>query len=200
MRIPSFLTVLCAAALVVHTASVRAGDDAKTREALRNALSQPGTTTTAEPAAATTVAAQEGFSNVPAVGDSDSAARMRQALRGALATPAPAPEPAPAKPARPAKSKPQKPAQPEPVVAQPEQPAQPAPTHAPEPAPAPTPAPEPAVTPATAPAQPVFAEPIPSAVPASKEARLAELLRQYKADAISAEDYHNKRAAILAEP
>jgi len=41
---------------------------------------------------------------------------------------------------------------------------------------------------------------IPSAIPASKEGRLAVLLGQYKSDAITAEDYHSKRAAILAEP
>ena len=40
----------------------------------------------------------------------------------------------------------------------------------------------------------------PSAVPASKEARLAELLRKYMADDITPEAYHKERAKILAEP
>ena len=42
-------------------------------------------------------------------------------------------------------------------------------------------------------------------VPASpltgtKEARLAALLQQYKADQITPEQYHTQRAAIIAEP
>lgn len=40
----------------------------------------------------------------------------------------------------------------------------------------------------------------PTAVPASKEAKLDDLLRKYKADQITAEEYHNSRAKILAEP
>jgi len=40
----------------------------------------------------------------------------------------------------------------------------------------------------------------PPAVPASKEAKLADLLRRYKAEEISPEDYHTQRAKILAEP
>ncbi len=40
----------------------------------------------------------------------------------------------------------------------------------------------------------------PSAVPASKEAKLVELLRKYKADDITPEEYHKERAKILAEP
>lgn len=43
-------------------------------------------------------------------------------------------------------------------------------------------------------------QPPPSAVPASKEGRLAELLRQYKTDAITPAQYHHERAKILAEP
>ena len=39
-----------------------------------------------------------------------------------------------------------------------------------------------------------------SPLPASKEARLAELLSQYKADTITPEKYHTERAKILAEP
>ena len=43
-------------------------------------------------------------------------------------------------------------------------------------------------------------EPPPAAVPASKEAKLADLLRKYKADDITPEEYHKDRAKILAEP
>jgi hypothetical protein len=35
---------------------------------------------------------------------------------------------------------------------------------------------------------------------ATKEQRLAELLRRYRGDEITPEDYHKQRAAILAEP
>jgi hypothetical protein len=40
----------------------------------------------------------------------------------------------------------------------------------------------------------------PSTLPASKEARLAELLKQYQADTLTPEQYHKERAKILAEP
>jgi hypothetical protein len=60
--------------------------------------------------------------------------------------------------------------------------------------------PKPKVRPAPAPT--VF-DPIPappSTLPASKEARLAELLKQYQADTLTPEQYHKERAKILAEP
>jgi hypothetical protein len=40
----------------------------------------------------------------------------------------------------------------------------------------------------------------PSAVPAAKEQRLQELLRKYRADQVTPEEYHQQRAKILAEP
>lgn len=40
----------------------------------------------------------------------------------------------------------------------------------------------------------------PSSLPASKEQRLQTLLDQYKADKITAEEYHDQRAKIIAEP
>jgi hypothetical protein len=43
-------------------------------------------------------------------------------------------------------------------------------------------------------------EPPPPAVSAAKEAKLDDLLRRYKADEITAEEYHKQRAHILAEP
>ena len=39
-----------------------------------------------------------------------------------------------------------------------------------------------------------------SSLSAAKDARLADLLRQYKADTITPEQYHTERAKILAEP
>lgn len=50
----------------------------------------------------------------------------------------------------------------------------------------------------TAPFAPV--EPPPSAVPATKEAQLADLLRKYKTDAITPAEYHKERAKLLAGP
>jgi hypothetical protein len=49
----------------------------------------------------------------------------------------------------------------------------------------------PAATPIQAPDSPLSG---------SKQERLAELLARYKADAITAQEYHSQRAAILAEP
>jgi hypothetical protein len=49
----------------------------------------------------------------------------------------------------------------------------------------------PVFTPMLAPASPL---------PADKASRLAELLRRYKADEITPDEYHQQRAAILAEP
>jgi hypothetical protein len=37
-------------------------------------------------------------------------------------------------------------------------------------------------------------------LPAAKQQQLDELLRQYKADQISAEKYHDERAKIVGEP
>ena len=41
--------------------------------------------------------------------------------------------------------------------------------------------------------------PVSSPLPVTKQGRLAELLRRYKADEMTAQDYHSQRAAILAE-
>ena len=49
------------------------------------------------------------------------------------------------------------------------------------------------------PAFPPLAAP-PSAVSADKDQRLQELLRKYRADQITPEEYHQQRAKILAEP
>ena len=59
---------------------------------------------------------------------------------------------------------------------------------------------EPAVVPApTVKAAPVTLVAPASPIPASKEARLAALLQQYKTDQISPQQYHEQRAKILAE-
>jgi len=54
-----------------------------------------------------------------------------------------------------------------------------------------------------APAVPTVAfkpiEPPPAAISGTKSGKLAELLRQYRADQITPEEYHKQRAAILAE-
>ena len=39
-----------------------------------------------------------------------------------------------------------------------------------------------------------------TAVSADKQQRLAELLRKYKADEISPEEYHQQRAKVMSEP
>ncbi|MEY4385823.1 MAG: hypothetical protein RLY20_1106 [Verrucomicrobiota bacterium] len=45
-----------------------------------------------------------------------------------------------------------------------------------------------------------FNEPPPAALPTSKEARLAQLLQQYKTDQITPEQYHTERAKIVGAP
>jgi hypothetical protein len=114
--------------------------------------------------------------------DDAKAAKLRETLRQKLeaeaavaTTPAPAPkvEPQPAKP----------------VASTPA-----TPVYQPVAKPQPTPAPAfVVVTPTTEPT-------IPSPFSASKQQRLAELLERYKADAITPQEYHTQRAAIIAEP
>jgi hypothetical protein len=43
-------------------------------------------------------------------------------------------------------------------------------------------------------------QPPPPGISADKDARLAELLRKYKADELTPEEYHQQRAKILSEP
>jgi hypothetical protein len=65
------------------------------------------------------------------------------------------------------------------------------------PQPPPTPAKPKKVKPG---ATPVPVMPVTLPADATKEQRLAELLRRYRGDEITPEDYHKQRAAILAEP
>jgi hypothetical protein len=111
------------------------------------------------------------------------------------AAPSPVVKPAPAPPSPPtakpivAKPKPVKPVLP-----------QPKPTPAPV---ATTPAAVPGATLAVFPGKelglkPIEAPPLP--ISAAKEAQLQALLAKYKADQITPEEYHKRRAEILAEP
>jgi hypothetical protein len=54
--------------------------------------------------------------------------------------------------------------------------------------------------PAPATASTLMPSPAPSSFAASKEQRLADLLRRYQADEISPLQYHTERAKIIAEP
>jgi hypothetical protein len=56
------------------------------------------------------------------------------------------------------------------------------------------------IAPAVAVYIPVNMETVPSPFSGSKQIRLDELLRRYKADEITPQEYHTKRAAIVAEP
>ena len=77
-------------------------------------------------------------------------------------------------------------------------------TQPPAPVSAPPPAPTEKAPPKVKPVQtPQPFPPIqgpPPAVSGSKEQRLKELLRKYKADEITPEEYHQQRAKILSEP
>lgn len=185
MQIPKFFLVLNAVVLVAVPATIYAAQIKSSRVLAAAPASQNPPM----------LLAAAGDSSIGST-DSEAAARQREALRKALAAPAPESVPAPKAPKA-------SPAPPAPVAA--EQPAEPAakpfkagkkaeprfldvpglttPSHSPVLLPSGT-----------------FSDPVPSAIPATKEGRLYELLRQYKADAITAEDYHAKRAAILAAP
>jgi hypothetical protein len=206
MRIPKSVSLSCALALCLSGWAVRAVDteaQAKARAALREKLAAPDAADRAPvfpPENAEAVAKARGAlrqkmdelnaadwapvfppENAEAVAKAREALHERMAREGAVTvvTPTPpkevAPPVSPAPPTRP----------PQPVAERP--------------APKPTevkPYRKGALTP------PGFKplESPPSPLSAGKEARLAELLEQYKADKITPEEYHAKRAAILAEP
>ena len=191
MQIPKFFLVLNAVVLVVVPTTIHAAQIKSSRVLAAAPASQnPPMLLAAAGAESTAVAGST---------DSEAAARQREALRKALAAPAPESVPAPKAPKA-------SPAPPAPVAA--EQPAEPAaksfkpfktgkkaePKFSDVPG-LTTPSHSPVLSPSG-----TFSDPVPSAIPATKEGRLYELLRQYKADAITAEDYHAKRAAILAAP
>jgi hypothetical protein len=134
---------------------------------------------------------------VPPAADEAAIARAREEMRKKLSE-VPPPQPAPAVAVKP--------------------PPTPAPAETPKPKPAPAPAPAVAVKPAPAPAP--AAQPKPVVAPAKpqkdiygftpiqgpplpisedKQQQLAELLRKYRADELTPEQYHAERARILAK-
>ena len=143
--------------------------------------SQPAAVTPVAPPPVTpTVVVQtpETYEPVPAPDDAASIARAREAMRRKLEEMQTDQQPAPA------------PGTPVAAVA---------PAPAPKPAPTPAPAPKTAATPvATSSYKPVDAPASP--LPASKQSKLADLLARYRADSITAQEYHAQRAAIIAEP
>ena len=80
---------------------------------------------------------------------------------------------------------------------QPEQKSEPEVTTAPKPKAGPPPKKTPAVKGQTV-FQPIEVPPLP--ISADKQQRLAELLRKYRADELTPEQYHEERAKVLAEP
>lgn len=200
MQTTKFLFVIGTAALLTAPLTVTAGPDteaqAKLREAMRQKMAElegktnpapapvvvapvtpapaPRTPTVVvpvpvEPAAAAPVAAPKSNSKFSEVADPADEAAAAK-LREALRQQlATTPQPAPVVPAEPAK--PAAPAKPRGNT------------------PAPVFSAPPTVT-AAAPASPLTG---------SKQDRLAELLRRYKADAITPQEYHMQRAKILAE-
>jgi hypothetical protein len=136
-------------------------------------------------------------------GDSESIAKAREALRQKmkeLEAQPPASTNAPASAAaKPAQTKPKATASPAPAVAKPAE-AKPKPTASkPEGKPtADTVQKKPAAVKAT-PAFPPIQAP-PPAISADKQQRLVELLRKYKAEELTPEEYHLQRAKIMSEP
>ncbi len=120
--------------------------------------------------------------------DSESIAKAREALR--LKMKEAQPKPTAAKPAK---------AMPKPTAAKPAK-AQPKPTASkPEVKPAAEKAPKsPAAVKAASAFQPIQAPP--PTVSADKQQRLTELLRKYKAEEFTPEEYHQQRSKILNEP
>jgi hypothetical protein len=134
-------------------------------------------------------------------GDSESIAKARAALRQKMKEleaqpPAAATAPAPAA-AKPAQTKPKPTANPEPAAAKPAEAKPKSTASKPE-------AKSTAETVQQKPAgKPLAFPPIqapPPTVSADKQLRLVELLRKYKAEELTPEEYHQQRAKIMAEP
>lgn len=216
MQTIKFLAVLGAASigLAPFVSSAQDSDDqAKFREAMRKAIeeqnaaeaagtaapaapkpvAQPATKPTvvvpvpAEPETAKAAATKGDakFSDAPVAGDDENMAKFRTALRQEIAN-----NPAPTATAPTAASGTAVAAKAAPAPA----PAKAAPAAA-KPAP---------VARAHASSKPTYSaapgEEIPSPFSAAKQQRLDALLGQYKADAITPQEYHAQRAAIIAEP
>jgi hypothetical protein len=210
MQTSKNLFVICVMALLVSAPNVPAGESeaqAKAREALRKKMSEldaqekgapataPTAPTPATPAVVSPAPTSPAAAPAPLGVDDEATARAREAMRQKMNELNAQQRPAPA-PATPASPPPEIVAAP---VAQPQTPPIVAPAPAPVYAP-PAPAggskrggfgPRPEFHPIPAPASPISG---------SKESRLADLLRQYKADEITPEQYHKQRVKILAEP
>lgn len=200
MQTSKFIFAVSAVAVLVLPYQTQAGPDnpeqAKMRAALRRMMEQSATTSTPPPAPAKTeakpapppapaVAAQpapQSYDSVPPPSDPAKAAREREVMRQTLATSQNPPPPAPAAPTAPVA--------PAPVAATPVAPVAPPPVAPPTAVPPPAPTTPTTYTQLESPASPL---------PVTKQSRLADLLAKYRADTITAQEYHTKRAAILAE-
>lgn len=226
MQTSKYLFAAGLLAAVILPLQVQGGPDseeqAKMRDALRRALEQPGAsksqpvapapavtapaqaepapvtpppqqqpppaTPVAPPPATPTVVVEtpQTSENVPA-SDAESIARAREAMRQKMqelqSTPAPTGAPVPTQP----------------VVAVAPPPTAPKSAPVTEPAPASAPKPAPKAAPvATSNYKPIEAPASPFST--AKQAKLNDLLARYRADAITAQEYHAQRAAIIAEP
>jgi hypothetical protein len=190
MQISKLSVAICATLVGVLPLAVHADSEAqaKAREALEKAMSQPVPQTTPTPSAPAKTAAQPAapaatatstpsmtMPNVPAGMSSEDTDKVRAALRQKMAE----------QQNQPVAVKPVSTTTPQPVVVKP---TTPPPGHHMTTPPGPPPV---AHTAIQAPALPISA---------TKEAQLQELLVRYKADQISPEDYHKERAKILAGP
>ena len=213
MHIPKLLAVVCLAALgasSLHAQKPDTDEQAKAREKLRQAMAQLDAQTGTAPAAPAPVqppvtappvapppsAPPQAVVATPAAPaevvvsgglDSDTEAKAREQLRQAEAQ-LEAQQPKTAAPVVKVQS------QPKPVQVKAVSSDQMAASNS---------VPDPKKKAKVANANPVFpTDPGPSvlAAPNSKEQRLDELLRLYKADKITPADYHEQRAKILAEP
>ena len=199
-------------------------EQAKMRDALRRAMEQPGASksqpvapasaapapapaqpapvapppaqqpapvapVTPPPATATVVVETPQASENVSASDPQSIARAREAMRQKMQDLQSTPTPAAAPAVTPESAKP--------VVAVAPAPSAAKPTPASAPAAKPAPKTEPVVT-ATSSYKPIDAPASPFS--AAKQAKLADLLSRYRADAITSQEYHAQRAAIIAEP
>ena len=198
MRFPNRLLLCCAAILAVSAPCLAADDtpeQARAREALRQAMGSPAARTapapsTARPAATNIVA-------VPPGADSDATARAREALREKMAqmesqTQTNAPPGVAVTKQQEKEAKAQldartKSTEKAPVLKPSSQAGKAAPMGSPKPA---------EIT------QPAFAamQGPPPPVSAEKQRRLAELLERYRADTVTPEEYQRERAKIIADP
>ena len=201
MQTSKFVFAVSALAVLVLPLQTQAGPDnpeqAKMRAALRRMMEQMATTSTTPPPApaktevvpvpppapapAPVVATQPvpaAYDSVPPPNDPAKVAQEREAMRQKLAASQAPPTSTPVVPTSPVA--------PAPVASATVKPVAPAPV-----APPPAEATPPSYTQVEAPASPL---------PATKQTRLADLLAKYRADTITAQEYHTTRAAILAEP